>query len=269
MILVSRSNSSGTYAYFQKAVLKGQKFKQNTIDQAGSKDVVSLVEKTKSAIGYSGMGYATPGVKMLDVARTEGGEAFAPLKSNAASGKYPIARPLMLYTAGEPTGPLKEYIEWIKSPEGQAIVDKNDYVGVPPTGKHTGPGTTEEVSIKVSGSDTMVDLAGAWAEAYNNKYPNIRVSVSGGGSGFGIADLMAGKAEIANASRTMKEGETAEMKEKTNRDAVKHVVGMDALAVYVHPDNPLKSISLEKLAKIFGEDGDIENWTQLEVDFSK
>ena len=70
----------------------------------GSKDVVELVSKTPAAIGYSGMGYATPDVKMLRVAKKAGDKAYAPTVENTLNHTYPIARPLFMYTLGEPSG---------------------------------------------------------------------------------------------------------------------------------------------------------------------
>lgn len=128
---VSRQNSSGTYAYFREAVLgKERDYKLGSIDQSGSKDVVALVSKTPGAIGYSGMGYATPEVKMLKISVKNGEESVAPTVENAVSGDYPITRPLHIYTLGEPEGNIAEYIEWIMADEGQAVVSELGYVPV-------------------------------------------------------------------------------------------------------------------------------------------
>ncbi len=128
---VSRQNSSGTYAYFREAVLgKKREYKLGSVDMSGSKDVVALVSRTASAIGYSGMGYATDQVKMLKIATKKGDPGVAPTVENAMSGDYPITRPLMIYTSGEPTGILKEYLDWVHSAEGQAVVTELGYVPV-------------------------------------------------------------------------------------------------------------------------------------------
>ena len=216
IVRVSRQNNSGTYAYFRDAVLgKGNEFKLGSIDQSGSKDVVNLVAKTPLAIGYSGMAYANDQVKMLKVSKEVGGEAFAASVENAQNDSYPIARPLFIYTKEQPTGIIKEYIDWMLSDDGQKIVADIGYVPM----KSNGPsktGTNETISIKISGSDTMVNLAQAWAEAYNKKHPNVSVQVSGGGSGVGIAGLIDGKVDIANASRQMKAKEKATAEEKND-----------------------------------------------------
>ena len=129
IVRVSRQNNSGTYAYFREAVLgKKRDYKLGSIDQSGSKDVVALVGKTPGAIGYSGMGYATEEVKMLRIAKSKGDASVAPTVDNAKNGTYPITRPLHIYTIGDPTGSIKDYIDWIMSSEGQKVVVKLGYV---------------------------------------------------------------------------------------------------------------------------------------------
>ena len=129
IIRVSRQNSSGTYAYFREAILGPKRdYKLQSIDQSGSKDVVALVSKTPGAIGYSGMGYKTPDVKMLRIAKKSGQPGIAPTVENAKKGLYPITRPLQIYTPGEPQGAAKQYLDWIMAAEGQRIVVELGYV---------------------------------------------------------------------------------------------------------------------------------------------
>ena len=131
IIRVSRQNNSGTYAYFREAILgKKRDYKLGSIDQSGSKDVVALVAKTPSAIGYSGMGYATPEVKMLAISKAKGEPGVAPTVENALSGSYPITRPLHVYTLGEPAGIIKEYLQWTMSAEGREVVRDLGYVPI-------------------------------------------------------------------------------------------------------------------------------------------
>lgn len=131
IIRVSRQNNSGTYVYFKEAVL-GQEgeYKLGSRDMHGSKDVVDLVEKTPCAIGYSGLAYATEHIKMPCVAAEEGADCVAPSTSTAIDGSYPIARPLLMYTAGEPEGETKAYLDWILSDEGQCIILNKGYAPV-------------------------------------------------------------------------------------------------------------------------------------------
>ena len=129
IVRVNRQSSSGTYFYFREAVLgKGKDMKLGSVDANGSKDAVSLISRNPATIGYSGMGYATDDVKMLNVSRRRGEPGVAPTPANARSGAYPITRPLQIYVVGEPTGPVKAYLDWILSPEGQEIVRQLGYV---------------------------------------------------------------------------------------------------------------------------------------------
>lgn len=134
IIRVGRQNSSGTYVYFRETILgKSRDYKLGSRDMHGSKDVVELVSKTPAAIGYSGMGYATPEVKMLRVARKKGDTAYAPTVENALSHTYPIARKLYLYTLGDPSGETQRYIDWVHGEMGQKIVAQTGYVPLPKT----------------------------------------------------------------------------------------------------------------------------------------
>lgn len=135
IIRISRQNNSGTYHYFREAVLgKGHDFRLGSVDMNGSKDVVELVSKTPCAIGYSGMGYATAGVKMLRVAKKTGEPAVAPSIETTLNHTYPIARPLYMYTQGVPSAPVKKYLDWIHSAAGQQIVKESGYVPLPEDG---------------------------------------------------------------------------------------------------------------------------------------
>ncbi len=132
LIRVSRQNNSGTYEYFKEAVVgKKNEFKLGSLDMNGSKDVVELVGKTPNAIGYSGMGYANPSVKMLKVAKKQGDVSVAPSIATTHDKTYPIARPLFLYTAGEPAPHVKKYIDWTLTDAGQKIVETTGYVPMP------------------------------------------------------------------------------------------------------------------------------------------
>ena len=128
IVLVSRQNNSGTYVYFKETVLGDDtEYKLGSRDMHGSKDVVDLVENTPCAIGYSGLAYATEHVGMPCVAVEEGGDCVVPTIATAVDGSYPIARPLMMYTAGVPQGAVKDYMDWILSAEGQCLILDRGY----------------------------------------------------------------------------------------------------------------------------------------------
>lgn len=132
IIRVSRQNNSGTYAYFREAVVgKNSDFRSGSLDMNGSKDVVELVSRTPGAIGYSGMGYATPNVKVVKVSKKKGEPGVAPSIATTLDKTYPIARPMFMYTPGTPAPHVKKYIDWVMSDAGQKIVEATGYVPMP------------------------------------------------------------------------------------------------------------------------------------------
>ncbi|HOO97505.1 MAG TPA: phosphate ABC transporter substrate-binding protein [Caldisericia bacterium] len=116
------------------------------------------------------------------------------------------------------------------------------------------------VYITIKGSDTMLHLNSNWAEDYMNKYPNVDVSVAGGGSGTGIAAMTNGTTDVAAASRLIKDKEVTALEGK-NMKAVEHVVARDGIAVIVHPDNPISQLTMGQIADIFT--GKVSNWNEL------
>lgn len=128
IVRVSRQSSSGTYEFFREHVLNKHDFKLGSRDMNGSKEVVELIGSTKTAIGYSGMGYASPEVKMVKVALKKGDPTYSPTVENTRNKKYPLARSLQIYTLGDPEGAVKHYVDWILSDAGQTILQDNGYV---------------------------------------------------------------------------------------------------------------------------------------------
>lgn len=115
-------------------------------------------------------------------------------------------------------------------------------------------------AIQNKGSDTLVNLALAWAEAYREVEPSVSIAVTGGGSGTGIAALINGTVDIANASRKMKDKEI-KAAEENGITPVEITVAIDALAVVVHPDNPVSQLTIDQLADIYT--GRITNWQDV------
>lgn len=128
---------------------------------------------------------------------------------------------------------------------------------------HTRPGTLPQpaaVSIENKGSDTMVNLALAWAERYQQVNPNARISVSGGGSGTGITSLISGTVDIANASRRITEEELAAARQ-AGYDPHEFTIARDAIAIIVNPRNLVSNLTLQQLSRIYR--GEINNWSEL------
>jgi len=128
IVLYSRENSSGTYVFFKDNVLKGEDFAASAQTLPGTAAVVNAVSREKNGIGYGGAAYAK-GVKEVKVVGQDG-QAYAPTAEHVKSGKYPLSRPLFMYTRGKPSGEAKEFIDFCLSAEGQAIVTQVGYFPV-------------------------------------------------------------------------------------------------------------------------------------------
>lgn len=118
-----------------------------------------------------------------------------------------------------------------------------------------------ETAVTVKGSDTLVILVQRLAEEFMKRNPGKTVQVTGGGTGTGIASLINGTTDIANASRPMKDSERAQVEKHRGLPAVEHPIALDGLAIYVHRSNPIESITLAQLKGIYT--GEITNWKEL------
>lgn len=138
IILLSRETNSGTHVYFlEEVVRKGSGndeviFAPQTLLMPSSFGITSEIRRNPSAIGYDGLGYVTEHEKVLAVASSSDAPYIYPTVETGADGTYPIARPLYMYTAGEPTGVIADYLDWIRGPEGQNIVAELGFVPLPP-----------------------------------------------------------------------------------------------------------------------------------------
>jgi phosphate transport system substrate-binding protein len=137
IVLLSRESNSGTYVYFLEEVVRmGQRsdllFSPDTLLMPSSEGISAEVRQNRNAIGYDGLGYVTSDQKVIAVARDGSGPYVAPSPATVLDGSYPVARELYMYTAGEPTGEILAYLEWIQR-EGQALVPSLGFVPAAPT----------------------------------------------------------------------------------------------------------------------------------------
>jgi phosphate transport system substrate-binding protein len=133
--LFGRNSASGTYGYFKEHALNKGDFKSTVKEQPGSASVVEGVAKDVSAIGYSGIGYATSGVRALPLSDKKGDTVYEANYANVLSGKYPLSRMLYIYVAKKPGEPLpkvvEEFLKYALSKEGQQVVVKDGYDPLP------------------------------------------------------------------------------------------------------------------------------------------
>lgn len=134
IVRLSRETNSGTHVYFLEEVLRlGKKddktlFSPDTLLLPSSEGIMAETRDNPNAIGYDGLGYVTPDVKVIAVAGKEGGDYVLPSATTVNNNSYPIARDLYMYTAGQPEGAVKTYLDWIFAPEAQQIVIQLGFV---------------------------------------------------------------------------------------------------------------------------------------------
>lgn len=132
--VISRDSASGTYEVFKEIVVtldgadSSRDYAPEALRQASNQIILTLVAQSRSAIGYVGLSYLSAEVKPLAIIPLAGGDAVVPTLRSVQDGSYPIARGLYCYTNGEPTGAVKQYLDWVMGPEGQAIVEQLGFV---------------------------------------------------------------------------------------------------------------------------------------------
>ncbi|MDR0822994.1 MAG: phosphate ABC transporter substrate-binding protein [Endomicrobium sp.] len=136
IVILSRESNSGTHLFFKEQVLRlgnvnaKDEFSYHSLLMPSSTAIFDEIEQNPHAIGYVGMGFANNLVKTIKVAQTKGAEAILPTMDNVLSWKYPISRPLYLYTNGEPKGLVKDFIDYTVSDKGQKIVEETFFVPI-------------------------------------------------------------------------------------------------------------------------------------------
>jgi phosphate transport system substrate-binding protein len=137
IVLLSRESNSGTHVFFLEQVIRlgdaksKALFSPDTLLLPSSEGITAEVRQNPNAIGYDGLGYVTPQVKVLAVAFKAEGPFVLPSSESVTQGTYPIARDLYMYTPGQPTRPVSKYLEWIVSSAGQKIVEQLGFVPLP------------------------------------------------------------------------------------------------------------------------------------------
>ena len=124
IVVISRDSASGTFETFNKLALGKAKVRPDALLQASNQAVLNTVARTPGAIGYVGLGFVNSSVNAIEV------DGVMASKETVLSGEYSLARPLFMYTNGKPKGVVKEFIDYIKSDEGQRLVEDVGYIGL-------------------------------------------------------------------------------------------------------------------------------------------
>lgn len=248
--VVSREDGSGTRGAFVEIVgVVDENDDDITTTEAtiinSTDGVLSTVANDPQAIGYISLGSLNDTVKALNV---DGAEATV---ETINSGDYPIARPFNIaYKEAEISEGTQDFINFILSEEGQAIVEEEGYV--PTEGEAYEPMGNDE-SITIAGSTSVSPLMEKLAEAYQVHNPDWSFDIQSTGSSAGVSDAISGVAQIGMASRELKEEEQAEVDHT--------VIAMDGIAVIVNQDNPVEDITLDAIKEIYL--GNTSTWEEI------
>lgn len=250
IVAVGRDSASGTREFFYEHVMDKEDFMDTMLEKNSNGAVHQTVSQTKGAIGYVGLGYIDDNVKALKI------DGVEPTVSNVMDGSYPVARNLNMFTNGEPTGLALEFLNFIDSDEGQAIIEEEGFVPKESSGPYS---TVDGLSgtITIIGSTTVLPIAGLAGEEFEKLYTDVTISVSGGGSSVGVQSAGEGTADIGMASREIKSSE-----QQSYPDLVVHVVCSDGIALIVHPENDfVDGLTVQQVKDIYL--GSFTNWNEL------
>ena len=254
--VLSREDGSGTRGAFIELMGIEQKDADGnkvdmTVDTAEITNSTSVMMTTvagnTNAIGYVSLGSLdTSMVKALNV---DGVEATV---DTVKDGSYAVARPFNIATAGEPEGVAADFINFIMSDDGQAVVSEDGYVSQGSTGAFTSD--ESEGTITVGGSSSVTPVMEKLAEAYQAVNPNATIEVQQSDSTTGMTSTIDGTYDIGMASRELNEDELASL--------TPTVIAMDGIAVIINPENPLTDITSEQIMQIYT--GEITDWSEVQ-----
>ena len=253
--VISREDGSGTRGAFveltgvEEKNADGQKVDNTTADAeiANKTDVVlTSVAGNEKAIGYISLGALNDTVKAVKV---DGAEATV---DNVKNGSYKLSRLFNIATKGEPTGVAKDFINFILSKDGQAVVTDNKYIAVDDAAEaFVSDGSSGQIAV--GGSSSVSPVMEKLIEAYKSVNPNASIDLQTSDSTSGMTGAMDGTFDIGMASRELKDEEAAQL--------TGTVIALDGIAVVVNPANTIDDLSMDQIKSIYV--GDITDWGDL------
>ncbi len=253
--VLSREDGSGTRGAFielfgiEQKDADGNKV-DNTIDSAEITNSTSVMMTTvagnKNAIGYVSLGSLDE--SQVKAVLIDGAQATA---ENVKDGTYKVSRPFNIATKGEPTGLAKDFIDYILSEEGQAVVEENGYVSEGNTGAYAGE--KPEGKITVGGSSSVTPVMEKLKEAYAAVNPNATIEVQQSDSTTGMTSTIDGTYDIGMASRELKDEEAAELNGQ--------VIALDGIAVIVNKENTIDELTTDDVLNIYT--GATTDWSEI------
>lgn len=254
--VLTREEGSGTRGAFiellgiEEKNADGKKV-DKTIDTAETTNstsvMITTVQGNKAAIGYISLGSLDKSkVKALKV---DGAEAAT---DNVKSGEYKVSRPFNIATKGDATGVTSDFIKFILSADGQAVVEKNGYISEGNTGAYKASG--QKGKITIGGSSSVTPVMEKLKEAYVKVNPDVTVDVQQNDSSSGMKGAIDGIYDIGMASRDVKDSE-----KEAGLNSIK--IALDGIAVIVNKDNALDAITSEQIKNIYT--GSLTKWSEI------
>ena len=254
--VLTREEGSGTRGAFiellgiEEKNADGKKV-DKTIDTAETTNstsvMITTVQGNKAAIGYISLGSLDKSkVKALKV---DGAEAAT---DNVKSGEYKVSRPFNIATKGDATGAASDFIKFILSADGQAVVEKNGYISEGNTGAYKASG--QKGKITIGGSSSVTPVMEKLKEAYVKLNPDVTVDVQQNDSSSGMKGAIDGIYDIGMASRDVKDSE-----KEAGLTSIK--IALDGIAVIVNKDNALDAITSEQIKNIYT--GSLTKWSEI------
>lgn len=248
--VVSREDGSGTRSAFSELMGVVKDDKDNTTDTAEVTNSTSVMLTTvvgnKAAIGYVSLGSLNDTVKAIKV---DGVEATA---ENVKAGKYAVSRPFNIVTGKDLTPLAQDFISYILSTDGQAVVDEKGYISVTQGEAYKASGQTGTLTI--AGSTSVAPLMEVLADKYMALNSGVKIEIQQSGSSAGITSAVEGVCQIGMASRELKDSETAKGVTATK-------IAMDGIAVIVNKDNSYSELTSDQIRKIYT--GETTRWSDL------
>jgi phosphate transport system substrate-binding protein len=215
--------------------------------QTSGGQIRSNVQENLFSIGYLSVGSLNDSIKALDI------DGVTPSAETIINGTYPIQRPFLIVTNNDNDADelVQDFIRFALSAEGQAITSDGWTSPVADAEVYTPGGLSG--TLRIGGSTSVDPLMQQLRTAYIALNPNVRIEISGGGSGTGISEATSGVIDIGMSSRELREGEKAALNEYT--------IALDGVAVIVNTANPVNNMDMETVRKIFT--GEITTWRDI------
>jgi phosphate transport system substrate-binding protein len=253
--VITREDASGTRGAFVEIVDirtdGNDAIYEEAVVAPGTGIMMTTVAENPQAIGYAstGVALADARVRVLSI------NGVFPSQANVLNGTYAIARPFIIGYHNERglTDVAQDFVNFILSEQGQAVIDRRNYVPVVPTGAPTYTGSGLSGRIVINGSSSLYSLMNFLAEAYNVYNPDVDIEIHGQGTGQGITAMREGTADIAMSSRDFRPTELEII--------VPVYIAVDGIAVIVHPDNDLTNLTIAQVRDIFL--GELTAWDDI------